>query len=508
MPSSYDEVPYMSGATSEASPDRIAVVGAAFGVEHAPPERCRVLEIGAATCSNLLPLAGWWPDCELVAVERSPVQVARARERIAAAGVTNLRVVEGDLQDVADLGTFDYVIAHGVYSWVPVPVRLELLGLIRRSLAPNGLGYVSYNCNPGFAMRRAIREMMQFHVQHLASPDKRIEQARALLDFLAENTEPVSAHGIFLRKEAIMIQGQPDWYVFHDHLEDHNHGLWLHEFVDELGDHGLQYVGDTRIPTMFPERFEQGAGVIRRLASDQVSMEQYTDFLSFRAFRTSVVCRDTVALDRNIGPKVWPRLRYALDVAHEGDLDLEEGVEVQIGTGKQAMETSAPAIKAALAHLVRTRPAASSLDELVEAVRDLGIEPDASDIGLAMFTGAMVTAVRMHVAPDPFTCEVGQRPRVPPTARVEASEGKVVTNGGHQGIRLNPLESALVRYADGTRDREALIDALVAEVRAGDLGVPDDEQHRLADPEDFRAWIGEGVDEELAVLVERRLMVG
>ena len=80
---------------------------------------------------------------------------------------------------------FDYIIAHGVYSWVPDPVRDRILAICSESLSPNGVAYVSYNTYPGGHIRDMVREMMLFHVRACFRRQQKIAQGRALLKFLA-----------------------------------------------------------------------------------------------------------------------------------------------------------------------------------------------------------------------------------------------------------------------------------------------------------------------------------
>ena len=50
--------------------------------------------------------------------------IAAGRRIAAALGLSNLTLVHADMRALpAALGEFDYVIAHGVYSWVPANVR-------------------------------------------------------------------------------------------------------------------------------------------------------------------------------------------------------------------------------------------------------------------------------------------------------------------------------------------------------------------------------------------------
>src|SRR5437764_4888582 len=189
---SYDVVDYPSHPLPQAHPDRLATLATLFGLRPAPVERCRVLEIGCGSGGHLLSLALQLPESRFVGVDLSETAIAHGNQARQALGLHNLTLHHADLMEFApEDGPFDYVIAHGFYSWVPAAVRDRLLALSRAVLAPHGVVYVSYNTLPGCHLRRMLREMMLFHVRNLTDPEERIDQALALTRFLAEGAPRV-----------------------------------------------------------------------------------------------------------------------------------------------------------------------------------------------------------------------------------------------------------------------------------------------------------------------------
>lgn len=147
---SYDETPYPGRAYAHPHPDYMAVLATLLGLNPPPVACCRVLEIGCASGANLIPMALSLPGASFIGIDISPRQIAEGQRTIDALGLTNITLLVRDLQEVGDeLGQFDYIIAHGVYSWAPAPVRDRLMALTKRCLAPNGIAYISYNTYPG-----------------------------------------------------------------------------------------------------------------------------------------------------------------------------------------------------------------------------------------------------------------------------------------------------------------------------------------------------------------------
>src|SRR4029079_13501853 len=169
---SYDEVPYRSHPFAQTHPARLAPTAFLFGMKPAHTDHCRVLEIGCASGENLLPMANQFPDSEFVGIDLSAVQIAAAQSTVEALELNNVRLLHADLRSLPDdLGMFDYVIAHGVYSWVSDETQHALLKLCGQRLRPHGVAYVSYNTYPGWHMRGMIRDMMNYRVHSIESPN-------------------------------------------------------------------------------------------------------------------------------------------------------------------------------------------------------------------------------------------------------------------------------------------------------------------------------------------------
>lgn len=177
----YDEFPYESKPFEGSHPNRPAAVGGLYGMRTAPPDRCRVLELGCASGGNLLPMAAYLPGSEFVGVDLSAVQIEAAQRAAAMAWLANVRFHAASIADITpDFGRFDYVVAHGVYSWVPPLVRDKLLAVCAANLAPEGIAYVSYNTYPGWHLRGMVRDMLRYRSDRLQTAREKVVQARAL----------------------------------------------------------------------------------------------------------------------------------------------------------------------------------------------------------------------------------------------------------------------------------------------------------------------------------------
>ena len=136
---SHNDVPYTSFPDAAHHPDRLATIGMLLGLDIAPIATCRVLEFACGDGANLVPIASTLPNATFVGFDFAAGAISRAQRMARDLGLTNIHLLQLDLRDLPDdLGSFDYIIAHGLYSWIPAEVRAHVMPLIARHLAPNG----------------------------------------------------------------------------------------------------------------------------------------------------------------------------------------------------------------------------------------------------------------------------------------------------------------------------------------------------------------------------------
>ena len=364
---SYDTFPYRSLPFPQSHPDRLATIGALFGMTPVPIARSRVLEIGCASGGNLIPIAASLPDAEFVGIDLSPVQVRQGVADINALGLSNIRILATDIMDFSEeFGVFDYIIAHGVYSWIPNDAQDRMLAICARQLSPSGIAYVSYNTLPGWRMRVVVRDAMTYHTTRLVDPAQRVAQSRAMLEFLAKALkDDASAYGGVLRQEAEQLRKKEDYYILHDYLEAVNEPLYFHQFMERAARCGLNYLGEADFPTMLGSEF--GPEVMQTLANvapDVLKREQYMDFLRARTFRQTLLVRSNVELTRKLSPLRVMTLRIASRAKRERSdpHPLADTAEIFRTPENKEVRLSARITKAAMMALAETWPLAIPFD--------------------------------------------------------------------------------------------------------------------------------------------------
>lgn len=511
---SYDEVPYESHAIANTSPDAMATMGILFGMRPAPVPACRVLELGCAGAGNLVAMAVPLPEARFVGIDASPLQIEAGRALVREVGVGNVELTVGDLMDLPpQLGEFDYIVCHGVYSWVPPRVQEAILEIFARHLAPNGIAYLSYNTYPGCHLRDMAREMMRFHVRAVADPAEKTAQARSFVDFL--NRFQRNRDGIYekiLASLSEQISEEPDWYVFHEYLEDHNGPVYFSELALEAAARGLQYLApasfiawEHRLPTELE-------GILGQL-SNRIVREQYLDFLGARMFRRTLFCRSAVSISPTPLPEAIKRL-HAIGRPRRLPSDPGAQPEAEDASSSPAAPdplADQPLIEAALAALAEAFPRAIPFLALLPLVsRRLPPEVDGaarSDaLAAALLRCHLVNGVTLRTWVPPLVLSPGERPVASPLARLQAARNRPVVNLRHKNLDLGDLDQVVLELLDGTRDRAALSDTLAGAVAAGRLGIEDAAGARLEDPERVREVVAGALEESLARLAAGSLL--
>ena len=464
---SYDEVPYQSLPLRQTHPDHLATVASLFGFAATNIERCRVLELGCAAGGNLIPMAASYPGSEFVGIDLSPVQIAEGTAVVAALSLGNIRLLAMDVMDFdASYGTFDYIIAHGIYSWVPPNVQQRILALCTEALTATGIAIVSYNALPGWRMLAIVRDAMRYQTRGITDPKTRVAHARATLDFLSASVPGEnSAYGRVLRMAAENLRDKPDYYVLHEYLEEANEPLYFEEFIERASRHRLRYLGEADVKLMLSTGLAgETTKALNRIAPDLLRREQTLDFLRNRTFRQTMLIHDGPPLDRKVSPErvtsLW--IGAPLQASHpNANPGSDEVLEFLLPDGR-SLEAQSPISKAAFLVLGERWPLAISFAELFgEASRRFQSSARGGVDQRELLASELMRCfandvVELHCGPSPFVLVSGQRPGACALARLQASSGVQATNRRHELIALDEEARALLPLMDGTRTCEEI----------------------------------------------------
>ena len=507
---SYEEIPYESTPIHDAHPDVISSTALLLGLDPPPVPTSRILELGCSTGGNLITIALSFPRATLVGIDLSPRQIARGQAIVEKLGVGNVSLQARSILDIhADFGQFDYIICHGVYSWVPEEVRRKILSICSQNLSPAGLAYVSYNTYPGWHIRGMVREMLNYHVRNIAEPRQRIVEARAFIDLLARTVrDPDSPYGRLLSREAETVRVAPDSYLYHEHLEQDNRPVYFNEFARQCADADLDFIAEVRLTNHAPPLLSPAVReALAQLPSDPVEREQYLDFLQNRAFRRSILSHKGTAA------RIAPSAQRVSQLHAECNVrPVPEGkqgdVEQFANREGQKFSTNNPWIKSVLHILFDIWPQSMSYGELHKQVnaRLGGSESDDRLMPTLMqcYLGNLIELIQ-H--PPRFSLEPSHRPRAFAMARVQAADGlDRVSTLRHRTIILGDFDRLILAMLDGTRTHEQLIEGALAAIGRDEFSIQKKGQS-VTDPKEARQVIADSLPAVLQQLARAALLI-
>ncbi len=495
---SYDEVPYDSYPFPETDPQHLEAIAYLFGLEPVDPRACRVLEIGCSSGFNLIPLAVSSPQSLFFGLDLGASQIERGQAFLSELNVPNIKLHQANILELEKVGlaifggeisdsqTFDYIIVHGVLSWVPENVQSAIYSVLSRYLSKNGIAYLSYNTFPGWHTRAILRDILRYRMRQqsaASNPTKaqsNLTEARQILRAFAKaldaKEQSLAIHTREILRSAL---GLPDWYLFHDLMEEHNYPFYFADVVEKARQHGLDYLGDADLSVMVDFDLPPASqNYLRQLAaSDLVSFEQYLDFFKNRMLRRSLFVKAPSAINRANSLEKMRILHAALPFTSENvpdDLPMGEALL----TARGVLQTDDPLLQQAFLKLAQAWPNTIPVDDLLRAAgqgvggaksvakkdkSSSGVEAKDRELNLAvnLFRAFMQGFVRLRRKPVlGASCLAGNLPVASPLSRLEAARLSRVTTVWHEHLDLTEFERDIVVLLDGTRRLDNLLNDL------------------------------------------------
>lgn len=317
---SYDDLMYESGAFPQTAINNLEARARLMGLQPAPAANAKVLELGCSMGGNIITQALYYPDAEFVGIDLSGRQVAQGNAIIEKMGLENVRLVEKDILTIDEsFGKFDYIIVHGIWSWVPDAVKDKIFSICRNNLTEHGIAYISYNVYPGWKRQEQLREIMYFAGRDVleepleARTRKGLDALKALAEIL-ENDKGLGGGGKLPAIQKILNHNF--YYIAHEYMEAFNDPIYVNGFIEWANRHRLAYIGDTDLHASFVSWMAEHTRerILALAGGDYIAKEFYSDILSDRQFRRSLLCReevgDTVRRDESVAVEVIESLNF------------------------------------------------------------------------------------------------------------------------------------------------------------------------------------------------------
>lgn len=507
----YDASPYPVLSHSDTHPDKAATIATLLGLNPPPITNCRVLELGCAGGGNLLPMAESLRNSTFVGVDYATKQIEQARERAEQLSLTNIRFETMDILDIdEDFGEFDYIIAHGVYSWVPEDVRDYVLHICKHNLSPNGLAYISYNTYPGWHSLMVVRDLMLWHTRTSETPEQKMEEAFGITAFLAETMRRTGhnpAYAAYLdRYMSKRFKYDKDKHplletsLLHDEMEEVNQPVYFHEFHSHAQEHDLQYVAEVPfVQVLMPDIPVEVQQHLGSLATNLVEMEQYVDYVRHRTFRRTLLTHEATQIERKLTAEPVMKFYVASRAKVVDDPDASDDIERFADSDDVTLSINHAVSKAAMHHLIETS-AIFSFDDLFDIACERinltnATEQDRQVLAANLLQGfsSSTELVEFFTVNPGAVATVSDKPRARPIARLDAINHDLpnTTNLKHERLILDPFIRLILPYVDGEHSRDDILDKLVEHVSEGRIGVRTKEGEKITEVNAREMFVGQ-----------------
>lgn len=326
---SYDSFLYVSKPFSSTNINNLQAKAKLYGLNPTPLKGARILELGASCGGNLIPQALYYPEATFTGIDLSGVQVQHGNEIIKSIGLTNVTLLEKDILDIDEsFGTFDYIIVHGIWSWVPDVVKDKILSICNKNLSDNGIAYVSYNTYPGWKRLEQLRDIMLYSEKRAKDQNllERTLYTKNVLKMVADtmnSDERSRTQSNYKISNIHRVLNSSDYYVAHEYLETFNDPVYVSEFIERAQQQGCAYIGDEVPQRSFISWLsEDVADNIRALSNgNYIDKEQFYDYVYDTQFRMSLLTKQAnesvINHDETVTMDILNSLYYVANSANE-----------------------------------------------------------------------------------------------------------------------------------------------------------------------------------------------
>ena len=467
---------FLSYSNFYASPFYLRTISKLVGIDAAPLESAKILELGCAAGGNIIPFAVSFPGSQIVGIDSSEQYIKTAIELKNQLKLTNIDLIASDIMELdLSIGKFDYIIVHDVYSWVSDEVQKKILSICRENLNPNGLVFLSYHTLPGWNNLSTVRDFALYHAQNFETIPEKINQVRLLFDYVSEVVQNSdSAYAKLMIETAEMLKSKPDFSIEHDFLDPKSKACYFFQFIEAATENALKYVVDADIAKLYldnyPKIIKDKIGKI----DDPIRMEQFLDFLTNRAFRQTILCHEDQAINKILSIDLLPDFYFKMNLFYDSKMEEEEMKFYIQNNQEDFISTSNPILKSIFMTLSEN-PQYVSFNDVISISGNRLNEVDFSAIEAQAKISLMDLFLRgkLDVRADliKVNTETVEFPKIWEYAVMQSKflNQSTVTNLYFESVQLNLFEYYLIRHLDGKNSKEKIINKMLKHFKNGEL---------------------------------------
>lgn len=489
--SAYDRFFFESLPNPERHINRLYVMSLLFGGKPTPIDGARVLEIGCSTGSHLIPQAERYPGSYFVGIDLSASQISAGIKIVTDLGLSNISLSAQDIREWNESsGTFDYVICHGMFSWVDEDLRRILLEKISHSLAPDGVAYVSFNSSSTWRHRQSLQKIFQQADDRGMAPERRIQRIRSFVALLSDCMPSCAdVNRSRVHDELSRLENVSDQLLLHEYLVE-GRSFLVSEISNLAATVGMTYLADARPRRSF-YRYQRSLkpSALRAVFSRQSNSENEDlfDTIEQKPFRGGLFVKTSTPLSPSFERDRLGALYMSsplVPVSSDGEKELF------LSGNEEPVEVAEKAVAEFLRKLYQAWPSALPFTEMLDDSNNPAVIDALTDLFWLQ---------HIDLSFDNYGCarEAPARPSVLPSARYHAGSGGTVLSRRHEFVRMNDFERIVATLLDGTRTVDDIVGIAEEAIARGEIQVTGTVEKSL---------IKEAVEQSVREFVERGLI--
>lgn len=289
---------YTFGFYPETMPFRLWLAALIHGHDM-PLAKFRYLDLGCGQGYNLILAAICHPDSEFFGVDFIPRHVAHGNRLARQLGLRNVKFYELDFASVSMQGWaeggFDFIVSHGVCSWISPSSRADLYSAISRGLNNGGLLYLSYNTMPGWLPMLPFQKLVHDFKGYLGA-DEALARARATVEKLSQLPGSYLAAMPGALNSTKATSNHDPAYLKQEYANEYWIPFWSGDLIKEVQAAKLDYLGTANLTEVFEHYFPQSYKDLFNLEADRALKEQLRDLTFNQAFRRDLFVRGKAQL--------------------------------------------------------------------------------------------------------------------------------------------------------------------------------------------------------------------
>ena len=451
---------YISKPSYDKHPDRMCLIARLFGV-HATllNDGARVLEIGCGTGSDLIPVALGSPQCEFVGVDSSEEMINSANATVTHLGLTNVRFIRQDIAQLPHSGNFDYIIVHGVLSWVKTDVQENIFKFCGENLTDNGVCYISCNMLPGCEVRDFLREEFKKVIGSSSDKQQPAELRKFLRGFIDDKSERHLPFQLArLRAEAQNMLTQSEEYLLYEMCSE-SKAFFFQDLARVAKSFGLKYLGDSKLKRVgfldvldFQDHIETGDEFV-------ACCEQEADLSRMEMFRANLFCKNSTHIERKPDLSVIEKCYISTVLTYNED---NFGESFFFNPSGKRVEIKSPEVTQILKVLAQNWPRPVHYEALKETHAEFFLNQKlTSDINSELFELFKKEFLDFYL----LTPQQSATMAVSPYARFQLQTQNWATNYRHEYVNFTDDEIKVAKLLDGNNSLQDIFDKLDHAVR-------------------------------------------